>query len=166
MSIKKEANGRRSVQVEVEVPGTPEQVWQAIATGPGVSAWFVPTEVDCGVSQCCRESTHAVTRRSARSGCGVCHRVPRRRESMGYSELLSLRRHGSGRRGARPVRLDCVDDESLPGVNPEGPHLPELCTPCGAELQPPQPRVQNSRGHALRGAGRAGGVHILRPGAG
>ena len=46
MSIKKEANGRRSVQVEVEVPGTPEQVWQAIATGPGVGAWFVPAEVD------------------------------------------------------------------------------------------------------------------------
>src|SRR5947208_8134675 len=45
MSIKKEANGRRSVQVEVEVPGTPEQVWQAIATGPGSGAWFVPTEV-------------------------------------------------------------------------------------------------------------------------
>jgi uncharacterized protein YndB with AHSA1/START domain len=46
MSVKKEANGRRSVQVEVEVPGTPEQVWQAIATGPGIGAWFVPTEVD------------------------------------------------------------------------------------------------------------------------
>jgi uncharacterized protein YndB with AHSA1/START domain len=46
MSVKKEANGRRSVQVEVEVPGTPEQVWQAIASGPGVGAWFVPTEVD------------------------------------------------------------------------------------------------------------------------
>jgi uncharacterized protein YndB with AHSA1/START domain len=45
MSIKKEANGRRSVQVEVEVPGTPEEVWNAIATGPGVSAWFVPTRV-------------------------------------------------------------------------------------------------------------------------
>ena len=44
MSVKKEADGRRSVQVEVEVPGTPEQVWQAIATGPGVGAWFVPTE--------------------------------------------------------------------------------------------------------------------------
>src|SRR4029450_7893173 len=43
MSVKKEASGRRSVQVEVEVPGTPEQVWQAIATGPGVGAWFVPT---------------------------------------------------------------------------------------------------------------------------
>jgi uncharacterized protein YndB with AHSA1/START domain len=46
MSIKKEANGRRSVQVEVEVPGTPDEVWQAIATGPGVSGWFVPTRVE------------------------------------------------------------------------------------------------------------------------
>lgn len=45
MSVKKEPSGRRSVQVEVEVPGTPEEVWQAIATGPGVSAWFVPTEM-------------------------------------------------------------------------------------------------------------------------
>src|SRR5439155_990358 len=44
MSVKKEASGRRSVQVEVEVPGTPEEVWQAIATGPGISSWFVPTE--------------------------------------------------------------------------------------------------------------------------
>lgn len=46
MSVKKEASGRRSIQVEVEVPGTPEQVWQAIATGPGVSAWFVPTQIE------------------------------------------------------------------------------------------------------------------------
>jgi uncharacterized protein YndB with AHSA1/START domain len=46
MSVKKDASGRRSVQVEVEVPGTPEQVWQAIATGPGVSSWFVPTDGD------------------------------------------------------------------------------------------------------------------------
>lgn len=43
MSIKKEPSGRRSVQVEVEVPGTPEEVWRAIATGPGISSWFVPT---------------------------------------------------------------------------------------------------------------------------
>ncbi len=46
MSVKKEASGRRSVQVEVEVPGTPEDVWQAIATGPGISSWFVPTEFE------------------------------------------------------------------------------------------------------------------------
>ncbi len=43
MSVKKEANGRRSIQVEVEVPGTPNEVWRAIATGPGISSWFVPT---------------------------------------------------------------------------------------------------------------------------
>jgi uncharacterized protein YndB with AHSA1/START domain len=43
MSVRKEASGRRSVQVEVELPGTPEEVWQAIATGPGISSWFVPT---------------------------------------------------------------------------------------------------------------------------
>jgi uncharacterized protein YndB with AHSA1/START domain len=46
MSVKREANGRRSVQVEVEVPGTPEEVWQAIATGPGISSWFVPAEFE------------------------------------------------------------------------------------------------------------------------
>ena len=46
MSVKKEASGRRFVQVEVEVPGTPEEVWQAIATGPGISSWFVPAEVE------------------------------------------------------------------------------------------------------------------------
>jgi len=45
MSVKKDG-GRRSIQVEAEVPGTPEQVWQAIATGPGISSWFVPTEME------------------------------------------------------------------------------------------------------------------------
>jgi uncharacterized protein YndB with AHSA1/START domain len=46
MSVKKETSGRRSIQVEGEVPGTPEEVWQAIATGPGISAWFVPAEFE------------------------------------------------------------------------------------------------------------------------
>ncbi|MBB4660750.1 SRPBCC family protein [Conexibacter arvalis] len=36
----------RMVRVEVEVPATPEQVWEAIATGPGLAAWFVPAEVE------------------------------------------------------------------------------------------------------------------------
>lgn len=46
MSVKEEASGRRSVQLEFEVPGTPEQVWHAIATGPGISSWLFPTEVE------------------------------------------------------------------------------------------------------------------------
>lgn len=45
MPVRKDESGRRFVQVEAEVPGTPEEVWQAIATGPGISSWFVPTEV-------------------------------------------------------------------------------------------------------------------------
>jgi uncharacterized protein YndB with AHSA1/START domain len=45
MSVKKDESGRRWVEVEVEVPGTPEEVWKAIATGPGVSSSFVPTEI-------------------------------------------------------------------------------------------------------------------------
>src|ERR1043165_9402829 len=46
MSVKKEASGRRSVETEFEVPGTPEEVWQAISTGPGISSWLVPTEFE------------------------------------------------------------------------------------------------------------------------
>lgn len=46
MSIKRDPSGRRSIQVEVEVPGTPEEVWEAIATGPGISSWFYPTDVE------------------------------------------------------------------------------------------------------------------------
>ena len=46
MPVKKDAEGRRYVQAETEVPGTPEDVWKAIATGPGVSSWFVPAQID------------------------------------------------------------------------------------------------------------------------
>jgi len=41
-----EGRERVSHVYEVEVPGTPEEVWAAIATGPGITAWFVPAEVE------------------------------------------------------------------------------------------------------------------------
>lgn len=34
------------IEMEIEVPGTPEEVWRAIATGPGISSWYVPHVVD------------------------------------------------------------------------------------------------------------------------
>jgi uncharacterized protein YndB with AHSA1/START domain len=34
------------IEFSVEVPGTPEQVWDAIATAGGISSWFLPTDVD------------------------------------------------------------------------------------------------------------------------
>src|SRR5262245_43177399 len=46
MPTQKDPSGRRFVAVETEVPGTPEEVWQAIATGPGLTAWFVPTQLE------------------------------------------------------------------------------------------------------------------------
>jgi uncharacterized protein YndB with AHSA1/START domain len=36
----------RRIEVEVEVPATPEQAWEAIATGPGITSWFMPAEVE------------------------------------------------------------------------------------------------------------------------
>lgn len=36
----------RRIEMEVEVPGTPEEVWRAIATGPGISSWYVPHIVE------------------------------------------------------------------------------------------------------------------------
>jgi hypothetical protein len=36
----------RFVRTAIEVPGTPDEVWDAIATGPGIASWFVPAEVD------------------------------------------------------------------------------------------------------------------------
>ena len=46
MTLKKEPSGRRSVQIEFEAPGTPEEIWQAIATGPGISSWLMPAEFE------------------------------------------------------------------------------------------------------------------------
>jgi uncharacterized protein YndB with AHSA1/START domain len=46
MPVNHDPDGRRWVQAEVDVPGTPEEVWNAIATGPGISSWFVPTQVE------------------------------------------------------------------------------------------------------------------------
>jgi uncharacterized protein YndB with AHSA1/START domain len=46
MPVNNDPSGRRWIQVEADVPGTPEQVWQAIATGQGISSWFVPAEIE------------------------------------------------------------------------------------------------------------------------
>ena len=36
----------RAIELDIEVPGTPEEVWEAVASGPGITAWFVPAKVD------------------------------------------------------------------------------------------------------------------------
>jgi uncharacterized protein YndB with AHSA1/START domain len=37
---------KRTLDLSVEVPGTPEDIWKAIATGPGITSWFAACEVD------------------------------------------------------------------------------------------------------------------------
>lgn len=34
------------MELRFELPGTPEQVWQAIATADGISGWFLPTDLE------------------------------------------------------------------------------------------------------------------------
>ena len=46
MPVKKDESGNHFIELQFEMPATPEQVWQAIATGPGITAWFVPSEVE------------------------------------------------------------------------------------------------------------------------
>ena len=46
MPVKKHPSGMRSIEVETELPGTPEEIWQAIATGPGITSWFVPSRIE------------------------------------------------------------------------------------------------------------------------
>ena len=46
MGIQTDQSGRRWVEVSREVAGTQEEVWEAIATAKGISAWFVPTDVE------------------------------------------------------------------------------------------------------------------------
>ncbi len=46
MPTKFDASGKRWVEMEFLVPGTPDQVWQAMATGPGNAAWFTRAEIE------------------------------------------------------------------------------------------------------------------------
>ncbi len=36
----------RAIHLSVEVPGTVREVWSAVATGPGISSWYVPHRVE------------------------------------------------------------------------------------------------------------------------
>jgi uncharacterized protein YndB with AHSA1/START domain len=46
MTDPEDTSETRSFELEIEVPGTPEEIWDAIATGPGITAWMHPTEVE------------------------------------------------------------------------------------------------------------------------
>ena len=37
---------RREIRLEIEVPGTVDEIWDAISTGPGITSWYVPHTVE------------------------------------------------------------------------------------------------------------------------
>lgn len=47
MSVCVDVSGRRSVTVAIEVTGSVEEAWRAIATEQGMTAWFVPATIEC-----------------------------------------------------------------------------------------------------------------------
>ena len=49
--MKKDESGKTTVEVSVELPCTPEEVWKSIATGPGISAWFMAMDLKEGVGE-------------------------------------------------------------------------------------------------------------------
>ena len=67
MSVKRDTSGRRLVQAEVEVPGTPEEVWRAIATGPGAgrpATAFRARKAKRSLQTAWRSSVHGSAERS------------------------------------------------------------------------------------------------------
>ena len=48
LAVHVDPSGRRSVRVEVQVPGPIDRVWRAVATDQGISAWFAPTSFQLG----------------------------------------------------------------------------------------------------------------------
>jgi hypothetical protein len=136
MSVKIEASGRRSVQVDVEVPGTPEQVWKAIATGPGVSSWFVPTEFEerdgkpvavtskfvPGIEPRAAVTAWDPPRMFAAQGESRW-RLQSRRPEHGCAELLPLRRSGGRDRRPRDTDMANVVSITLPDAVGDEPSL-------------------------------------------
>ena len=60
-----DASGSRAVDLAIEVPGTPEEVWEAVASGPGITAWFVPATVDGRLGGTCELDSRPGTRPAA-----------------------------------------------------------------------------------------------------
>jgi uncharacterized protein YndB with AHSA1/START domain len=46
MPLKRDGSIRRWVEMELVLPASAEQAWHAVATGPGLSAWFTPTRIE------------------------------------------------------------------------------------------------------------------------
>jgi uncharacterized protein YndB with AHSA1/START domain len=74
----------RRIESEVAVPATPEQAWEAIATGPGITSWFMPAEVEGRVGG---SVVHHFGGEASSSGKVTAYDPPHR---FAYEEKLAL----------------------------------------------------------------------------
>jgi uncharacterized protein YndB with AHSA1/START domain len=87
----------RHLETEVVVPATPEQAWEAIATGPGITSWFMPAEVDGRVGG---SVVHHFGGDASSSGKVTAYDPPSR---FAYEEEFQL---GDEEMGAHPIATE------------------------------------------------------------
>ena len=131
----------RAIELEIEVAGTPEEVWRAIATGPGIGSWYVPHAVEEREAERPRPRSVPVPRCRSAAGWprGILHAAwsstGARAGGMAFEWLVEARDGGScvvrlvntgfgrRRRVGRPVRRDDRGLEAVP-VQPSAPSGP------------------------------------------
>ena len=84
------------IRREVSLPAAPEQVWEAVATGDGLAAWFMPMEVDRDSSMVTSwEPGRRLTVRTPPENDGAFHTFDYRLEpSASGSTVLRFLHHG------------------------------------------------------------------------
>jgi uncharacterized protein YndB with AHSA1/START domain len=99
---------------EAEVDASPEQVWQAIATGPGLDAWFVGSnEVQPAPGGALRSTAGGYTDELSVTAWEPQHRVVYRSSPGEDGRFYALEWMVEGRAGATVLR--CVASGFLPG---------------------------------------------------
>ncbi|MFI6501182.1 SRPBCC domain-containing protein [Nonomuraea typhae] len=89
------------IEKEAELQAGPEQVWDAIATGPGLSSWMFPFAVEPGVGGTMRLDLEDYTEESAITGWDPPHRLAVRGDEgedgtvMAYEYLIEGRDGGT-----------------------------------------------------------------------
>lgn len=100
---------------EIEVAATPEQVWNAIATGPGIDSWFMGrTEVGAGEAGAVRTEFASLTLSSTVTGWEPPHRFAHTSGAAEDGRFIAYEFLIEGRAGGSTV-MRLVTSGFLPG---------------------------------------------------
>src|SRR5882672_3715584 len=106
--------GEWETVTEADVDASPEQVWQAIATGAGLNSWFVGTnEVQPRAGGTLRSTTGGFTDELSVTAWEAPHRVVYRSPQGDNGRFYALEWLVEGRTGGTVLR--CVASGFIPG---------------------------------------------------